>query len=317
MSDDQRPGEYPFGPGDAPNTPGREAQDGFPTQKIPMSTGDSGDQGYPQGPSPQGYGQQPPPQGNGQQPPYGYGQQPPPGYGQPAYGQQPPPGYGQPAYGQQPPPGYGKQGIGYGERPKKSNTPIIVGTIAIVLALIIGGTLWAVTRNPSEPDRITVPSSTAPETPPEEPSEEPTAAPTEEPTQPAGTPSFEDGPITQPTEPPEANGDQPPASVAPLMPTEVGDYTASGDPQPELTVYATGDVSDIIVAIHVTFGTVDDYVAELADATDMGDWTCGVDPESETGICLTEAYDGVLSLTGPTDKDAIVEWGDEFLSLWK
>ena len=192
-----------------------------------------------------------------------------------------------------------------------------MGTIAIVLALIIGGTLWAVTRNPSEPDRITVPSSTAPETPPEEPSEEPTAAPTEEPTQPAGTPSFEDGPITQPTEPPEANGDQPPASVAPLMPTEVGDYTASGDPQPELTVYATGDVSDIIVAIHVTFGTVDDYVAELADATDMGDWTCGVDPESETGICLTEAYDGVLSLTGPTDKDAIVEWGDEFLSLWK
>jgi len=111
MSDENRPGEYPSGTGDGPNTPGGGAEDGYPTQEIPASTGDSGGQGYPQGPPPQGYGQQPP-QGYGQQPPQGYGQ---PGDGQPGYGQQPPQGYGQPGYGQQPPQGYGQPG--YGQQP--------------------------------------------------------------------------------------------------------------------------------------------------------------------------------------------------------
>ena len=81
-------------------------------------TGQSGQDGGSQPPSP-GYGQPGyPPPGYGQ-PGYGQPGYPPPGYGQPGYGQPgypPPPGYGQPGY---PPPGYGQPGYppppGYGQ----------------------------------------------------------------------------------------------------------------------------------------------------------------------------------------------------------
>ncbi|MGO1383763.1 MAG: hypothetical protein ACTHWA_03635 [Arachnia sp.] len=300
MSDDQRPGQYPSGSGGAQNTPGREAQDGFPTQRIPTSTGDSGSQGYPQG-----------------QPGQGYGQQPPPGYGHPGGGQQPPPGYGQQSYGQP---------------PKKSRTPIIAAIIAIIVALIIAGVVWALVSNPSETAPVITPSSEpASEPATEEPSETPSDGPTEDPTtedlttedpttepsEPSETPTLDDGQITRPTEPPATNGDQPQTTVAPVMPSEVGGYTSLGDPEPEFALYSSEDLTNSVVALHFVLASVDDFAADLADITEVGDWTCGVESGTDEVTCLMEAYSGVLSITGTIEGDALVEWGDEFVTLWK
>ncbi len=316
MSDENRPGEYPSRSGDGTNPSGGGAEDGYPTQEIPMSTGDSSGQGYPQGQPPQGYGQQPPP-GYGQQPPPGYGQQPPPGYGQqppPGYGQQPPQGYGQPGYGQQPPQGYGQQGVGYEESPKKSNTAIIVTIIAVVLALIIGGIVWAVVMNPSDPAPVATSSS---EPASEVSSQVPSEDPSEEATEPAVTPSSNDDPVTQPTEPLETNGQEPPASGPPVMPTIVGEYSAFGDPEREFSLYQTSDTSEAIVVIYADFLDVDDYVGQLSNPEEFGDWTCGVEDDTDTSMCVSAAYDGIVSLTGSGDGTDLVAFGDEFLSLWK
>ncbi len=337
MSDDQRPGEYPSGSSNDPDTPGSSAEDGYPTQEIPTGTGDSSGQGYPQDtpqqgygpPRSEGYGQQPPQryeqQGYGQQPQAGYGQQPPQSYGQGGYWQQPPPNTGQQGYGQQPPPGYGHQGYGqqpppgYGEPSKKSKTPII---IAIVVALILGGIVWTLFMNPSEPEPIAPPAtSPAAEAPTEEP-EEPTAAPTDdpltdptEPEEPA--PTVDDDPITQPTEPPETNGQEPPASDVPPMPSTVGEYTSLGEPEAEFGLYSNADTTESIAAIFIAVNALDMYVEEMEEPTTFGAWTCGVEPESGTSLCVAEAYDGVITLTGTSDTADFVAFGDEFLSAWK
>ncbi len=340
MSDDQRPGEYPSGTGEGPESQGTGADDGYPTQEIPTSTGNSAGQGYPQdGPRQgQGYGQQPP-QHSGQQPPQGYGQQSPQNYGQQGYGQQPPPGYGQQGYGQQPPPGYGQQGhgpqgyapqgqqpppghapqnVGYADPPKKSKTPAIVAIVAIVVALILGGTVWALLRNPSEPETI-VPPQPAPvsESPSEEPTEEPTTEPTPEPTDEEIAPAPDDDPITQPTEPPEDDGQATPASDLPTMPSTIGEYSSLGEPEPEFGLYTRDDLESSIVVIFADFLGIDEYIAQLSDPEELGAWTCSVDSDLDTTMCVAEAYDGILTLTGSQSASDLAAFGDEFLDAWK
>lgn len=144
---------------------GRDDQQGWhPQGGQPQGGPSQGPSGWqpsnPQQPG-QGYGQS-----YGQQP---YGQQgpaqpgfPTPGFDQSGYGQQnygqpgsPQPGFGQQGYGQQPgygyqPDGYGQQGFsgpGYqGQQPtpppgsgKKGRTAIIITAIAVVVALLAGG----------------------------------------------------------------------------------------------------------------------------------------------------------------------------------
>ena len=159
MSDNYGP-QQPYG---RPEQPGWQPQGGQP-QGGPAQGGPSGwqpsdpQQGYGQ----QGYGHQGGQPGDGQQGGQpGYGQ---PGYGQPGYGQQ---GYGQQGYGQQGygqqgygQPGYGQQGYGYqpqyvqqgpagqgypdqptppASSPKRGRTAVIVTAIAVVVALLAGG----------------------------------------------------------------------------------------------------------------------------------------------------------------------------------
>jgi hypothetical protein len=83
----------------------------------------------------------------GAQPQYG---QPQPQYGQPQYGQpqygQPQPQYGQPQYG---PPGFPPP-----LPPQKSKTPIVLGIVALVLVLCVGGvtSLYLIGKNASDAD---------------------------------------------------------------------------------------------------------------------------------------------------------------------
>ena len=302
MSDENRPGEYPSGSGDGSNAPGRGAEDGYPTQEIPTSTGDSGGQGYPQGQPPQGYGQS------------GYGQQPPPGYGQ-----QP-----QSGYGQQPPQGYGQQGYGYDEPPKKSNTPIIVTIIAIVVALIIGGIVWALVRNPSEAEPITTPSTPASEMPSEDPTPEPPADPTPEPpadptpeppadpTEPAETPSQANDPSTQPSE-----AEPPVVEEPPLMPKRVADFESLTEPETGFAYYSKQEYTDTVTAFWSAFQTLEDTVSFMDAPEEIGDWTCELDDALNMATCVTEVYGGVVELDGYEDSAQLAAFGDEFLGLWK
>lgn len=312
MSDEQRPGEYPSASGAGSNTPGSSAEDGYPTQEIPTSTGDSSGQGYPQGQPQQGYGQQPPP---------GYGQQFPQGQPQQGYGQQPQQGYGQQGYGQQPPPGYGQQGGGYDEPPKKSNTLIIVAIIAVVVALILAGVVWAVLAGRSaDVTPVTPPGSTAPAQTPE-PSDDPVEEPSEEPsddptTEPAVTPTTKDGPITNPTEGPETNGQTPVEGLPPVLPSTVGDYMADLEPTSELAGWFKSDGSSFS-ATWTDLLPKQAFVAQMEDPEDIGVWVCAPLDDALMSQCITDAYDGILLLVGTKSPAETAAFGDEVLALWK
>lgn len=117
------PGQQGYG--QQGNTQGYSAQQGFGQQGYSAQQGTAGQQGYGQQGNGQGYSGQ---QGYGQ----GYsGQQ---GYGQPQGYQ--PDGYGQQDYAGQ---GYPGQPTPPSGSPKKSRTAIIVTAIAVVVALLAGG----------------------------------------------------------------------------------------------------------------------------------------------------------------------------------
>ncbi|MGV8846529.1 hypothetical protein [Tessaracoccus sp.] len=285
------------------------AEDGYPTQAIPPHSNPSqgppqqGHPGMPSGPSQQGY----PPQG-----PRGYPQpgQSGPAQGRPGYPQQgqpgnpqgygPPPqgdqyGQGQPpqGYGQQYPHGYDQGQSAYASPPRKSQTGMIVAIIAIIVALILAAVAWFVLGSR---EQQVVPTISSQPTAVQSPDVEPT--PTEAIT-------------TTPEDPGTAGGETPPP-----MPEQVGDYAAEGEPEPEITIYTNKD-EVTIVAIHVGIGGITDYVQGLTEPTEIGSWTCGVEPDSELNMCLVEAYGGVLSLTGQADAEALAAFGDEFLTTWK
>jgi len=101
------------------------------------------------------------------------------------------------------------------------------------------------------------------------------------------------------------------------MPTTVGEYSSLGDPETTFSLYQTSDMSKSIVVIYTDFLEVDEFVGELSNPEEFGDWTCGVEPDTETAVCVGAAYDGVVSLTGNGDGTSMAAFGDEFLSLWK
>ncbi len=299
----------------------RDAEQGYPTQPIPQQQGypqpGQPQQGYPQPGQPQqGYPQQ-------GQPQQGYPQQgQPQGWGQPPQGQ----GYGQQGqYGQgQPQQGWDQQnqpGYGQGEPPKKSKTGMIVAIIAIVVALILAGVVWAVMAGRSKeatppiapPIATVTPTDEATVDPTDEPTEDATVEPTDDATV---TPPTADDPVTQPTEPPVSD-DPAPADGPPLMPAQVGDYTAQRTEDAELTVYANKDMAGIVAIYTDTVKRIESAASGLDDLTEIGAWTCGADPNSDVYMCLMEAYDGVVSVAGETDKDTIVAFGNEFAPLWK
>ncbi|MFB7779326.1 outer membrane protein assembly factor BamB family protein [Streptomyces bauhiniae] len=137
------PGQPPHG-GFGP--PQNQPPQGQPSQGQPPQGQPQGGFGAPQQPPPQGgFGApQPPPPG------YGYPQQPPPppGYG---YPQQPPGPYAQPGpYGQAP---YGTYPGAPGKPPGgRKRTALIAGAVAVAL-LLVGGTVYAVTRGGGDDDK--------------------------------------------------------------------------------------------------------------------------------------------------------------------
>lgn len=340
MSDEPRSGVSPTGSSNVPGGDGHPAQGG-----ASPSQGAAGDQDYPTQPLAQQSGYPPqgqPPQGQGYG---GYGQghpgQPPQGQpgqypqGQPGQYPQGQPGqypqgqqqgwnqqyqhpHGQPGWDQQ----QGWDG-GQGEPPKKkSNTGMIVAIIAIVVALILGGVVWFVLSGrsndatpstaPATPDeQVTQPAE--PTTEPAEPSE-PTTEPAE-PSEPAAEPEDPGEPITRPTEPDEVNGESQPAGSTPVMPGTVGDYSSLGGPEPDFTMYMSKDMSTAIIAVHLESVGVDDYVSQLPDPRQVGNWTCG--QETDATICVADAHGGIVAITGQTTVDEVAAWGDEFTALWK
>ncbi|MEQ8147299.1 PQQ-binding-like beta-propeller repeat protein [Streptomyces sp. OP7] len=131
-----------FGP---PQTPPQGAPSTPPPPQGPPSGAPQPGYGHPQQ-QPAGYGYP------GQQPgPYGQPQQPGP-YGQP---QQPGP-YGQPGYGhpQQPQfPGAPGTPPGGGSRNPFKGKPLLIAAAAVAVALVVGGTVWAVSGGDDKKDK--------------------------------------------------------------------------------------------------------------------------------------------------------------------
>lgn len=266
--------------------------------------------GYPQGGQQPGYGpqgQQPSfsQQGRPQQP---YGQQ---GYGQPNPGQM---GYGNPGQYQQGQPGQGWNqqpgwDDGQGEPPRKSKTAMIVAIIAVVVALALGGVVWALL---SGDDEEATPQPSVASTPTPTPSDEPTE-PSEEPT-PSPEPSEEPTPSSDPSGPEE------PAGQAPALPAQVAGYEAQ-ETTDEIfgytsTAYMDADFSSLMVDVHPPGAGGE---PELEESETFGAWVCGPDKLDVT-YCSAEAHGAVVvihNVSATLSVAELVAWGDEFLTLWK
>ncbi len=142
--------------------------------RLRTSTGSAAGRGFgppqtpPQTPPPpQGAPSTPPPPQGQPHPGYGYPQQPPtqPGpyasgpYQQPGpYGQPQQPGpYGQPGYGYPQQPGFpGAPGTppGGGSRNPFKGKPLLIAAAAVAVALIVGGTVWAVSGDDDKKEPV-------------------------------------------------------------------------------------------------------------------------------------------------------------------
>ena len=251
-----------------------------------------------------------PQQGYPQQPAFG-NPQPQPGRPQPQPGyQQPQPSYSQPGYQQ---PGYGQQGYqptygpaGYGmppQPPRKSNTPLIVALVAILVATAGLGAWWILGRggqtiaDPSTSTQTTTQETKKSETPSPEPTERTTRS-TERTTRPTER-------TTRPTE----------RTTAPEMPKSFDDFTFAG--KKDLAVTYTNSNGDLFVVAYGAGESVEANSTNLHDIETIGKWTCGKD-ENNASMCLAEVYSGTLAtLMLDESPSKLVEVADRFLAAWK
>ena len=244
-----------------------------------------------------------PQQGYPQQPAFG-NPQPQPGRPQPQPGyQQPQPSYSQPGYQQ---PGYGQQGYqptygpaGYGmppQPPRKSNTPLIVALVAILVATAGLGAWWILGRgdqtiaNPSTSTQTTTQETKKSETPSPEPTRK----------------------ATEPTTRISSKS----SSAAPKFPDSFGNF-ALDETKDETTKYYSNSDGDRFVAIYEEGGTVDENAHLLENMKFNGKWFCG---NAKAGtMCLIQVHSGVLGTIMHKDKSTseVAAVSETFLAAWK
>lgn len=257
-----------------------------PQQGPPNHPGQFSPQGHPQ--QQQGF----PQQGSGQ---------PQQGYGYGGYGPQQP-GYSQPQQGwnQQPQQGYG------GPPPRKSNVPMIVAIVAVVVALVMAGVLWSVLSG--GPDTTPPPIGATPSEGVGQQSE-----PATDPPPPSDPPPGEEPPGEEP------GGEEPSSGERPILPSQVGAFRAD---EPGLG-YDFGiykdDASNMISATFESPSTGPQILETLENQTRFGVWECGLEG-GDNSVCLTEV-DGdwalVLDSTGALSLSELGAWSEEFYALWK
>jgi len=101
------------------------------------------------------------------------------------------------------------------------------------------------------------------------------------------------------------------------MPQKVGDLESFTDPEPGFAYYSQEGSLDAVDASWIDGFTLEDTTALMIDPQEFGDWICELDPDLGIARCSSEAYAGVVSLTGLDDAAELAAFGDEFLSLWK